>query len=135
MLVIVSLTYFVGTVLGANARVSGIFIVGNTKTETEKKLFPWHGQNEPDSVRVAIDWIGVQEKLLEKGYSKEDIAKLYNLPGSQNFSGVNLLGQPERLSDILPWGGHIEPPILSPEQSTDKPDTIVDNELFNEGGS
>jgi len=128
-MIVLSLSYLVASVVGANVRESGALIF--TKVNPEKKTFPWVGTEKPENVRIAIDWIGVQEKLLEKGYSKEDISTLYSLPGSQNFSGVGLLGQPERLSDILPWGQQTS----GTDQVPEKPKTIVDTDLFTDDGA
>lgn len=127
-LLIVSSMYLAGTVIGANARISGFMLMKNT--ELKEKKFPWERVEPPENVRVAIDWIGVQEKLIERGYTADQIEQLYSLPGSQSFSGIGIFGHSERLSDILPWGGKSIQPELQPGEQK----TIVDTDEFNEGG-
>ena len=125
-LVLFSFFYIIGTILGANARHSNIMILSTQKT----KVLPWNNLSEPKDIRVALDWIGVQEKLLELGYSNKQIQYLYSIEGAKDLHMNGLMGGTQWLSEILS-GNNITP---NEDNVLKNPPLIVDNPRSFNGG-
>ncbi|MBK7303789.1 MAG: hypothetical protein IPI90_11220 [Saprospiraceae bacterium] len=51
------------------------FLIGNSLQP--KKDFPWKLNSPPKSITKAIEWIILQEELLKKGYSYEQVKQVY----------------------------------------------------------
>jgi len=63
-----SFSFFIGILFGIGLRI-GHF--------QPKKDFPWKLNSPPKSITKAIEWIILQEELLKKGYSYEQVKQVY----------------------------------------------------------
>lgn len=92
-LILFSLSYMAGLGMGIAARVGEwqrVFLSkgnGVDMVENPTKTFPWEGLYEPGNMEKigsnfadALNWICLQEKLLEIGYTPEQIKSLQQMP-------------------------------------------------------
>lgn len=68
-LTVFSIAFITGDLVGIGLRI-GYF-------QDTTKEYPWKNNAAPNSTKDALEWIVLQEELLKKGYSSEQISKLY----------------------------------------------------------
>ncbi len=77
LLVVFTLLYMTGLVIGARARTNEWFAPSLPHKEIE---LPWAKNNElPPTSSDAIEWIALQQQLLQLGYTQAQIEHLYSI--------------------------------------------------------
>lgn len=103
-ILIFSVAMAVGIGMGVKVRVNDWFLSGDTESTVE---FPWQQSESPSSVREAIDWLIIQEKLVQMGLSEQQVQSLYDMKlDSANVVHINAQ---DDLVDLF-RGIEIDPP-------------------------
>ncbi|UPW20119.1 hypothetical protein M0C34_07615 [Agarivorans sp. TSD2052] len=74
-LAIIAVGIFLGEIAGEAFRYNWRFAA--------EKSFPWKNSEPPQSTYEALDWLSVQERLSELGYSNNQVFQLYSLRNSE----------------------------------------------------
>jgi hypothetical protein len=74
LLIVFTLFYAIGLLVGAQVRIRRLL-----SPDMNARLLPWHNTAAPPTTAEAMDWISVQEQLLAMGYSRQQIADLYQI--------------------------------------------------------
>jgi hypothetical protein len=128
LLIIFSISYFLGLFMGVGTRIGEWHQVFY---KAEKKEFPWSNSKikQPTTLANTLNWICLQEKLIEGGYKSEQIRKLYIdsqdtnfLPVSPSFysncfgssSDIKKDSSEPQLKSITPRKRVPEPPVFEP---------------------
>jgi hypothetical protein len=101
LLVAFAVLYLLGTLVGTEARVNRWFAPG-----TEPKELPWSGSEMPPSVSHCLDWIILQEKLLDWGYTESDVAECYRIQlndWDRNQSDQSGYSYFKSVAEQIPW--------------------------------
>ncbi len=100
LLVLFSLAFILGIILGAQVRVGQW-----PKKNLIPKTFPWANSEAPGRIEDAVDWIVVQERLRDAGFSQGQISNLYALQIKEwkehPLSRVNPFAEKKPLSSLL----------------------------------
>jgi len=82
VLIIFSIFYLSGIVVGAQARIRNWMI---PQKPISIKELPWkNSQIKPSSIPVALDWVLLQERLLALGYNYSQIQEIYQFKAGIN---------------------------------------------------
>jgi uncharacterized membrane protein YfcA len=73
--------YLAGTILGTTARTHQWF--APEQIAVAPPAFPWVSAAKPITVGAALEWIELQDRLLQRGYSSSAIAELYSIQISE----------------------------------------------------
>jgi hypothetical protein len=78
-LIVFSAAYLSAATLGAKVRIDGLLIAKPPAQE-----FPWaSSKTKPPSISAALEWMALQSRLTELGYSSNRIAQLYAIQVSE----------------------------------------------------
>jgi hypothetical protein len=72
VLITFSLFYLAGTVVGSKVRIDGLLA-----REVPAPPFPWSQSEPPKTLEAATGWIALQHRLIQLGYTEQQIASLY----------------------------------------------------------
>jgi hypothetical protein len=94
LLIVFSMFYMIGLGAGIGARVGEwhrIFTKSVKIDASSKRMFPWEGniKEQPKSIENTLNWICLQEKLIEMGYTHEQVKNLYMTVLARDISVTN----------------------------------------------
>lgn len=105
--------YLAGTILGTTARTHQWFAPEQGAVAPPE--FPWASAAKPTTVGSALEWIELQERLLQRGYSSSDIAELYSIQISEWDDARK---EKKRLEELSSKSGSAPIPLVDWYQAT-----------------
>lgn len=105
ILLVFAVSFVIGLIGGAQVRASGWPRVAQSSRD-----FPWEEATAPTIPFNALDWIAIQENLLDIGYSSKEVKDLYEIQAKiwkkegERIPSTGLVGSHEPLSQLLTGG-------------------------------